>query len=102
MLVTGGLLGAGIALLLAPQTGKKTRRYLACCADKVGGKANEAANDLVETLSDFVDSAASRAAEIFQQGSDLTEESKKTLLAALDKGQEILAEQRKKLADLMG
>jgi gas vesicle protein len=101
MLLTGGLIGAGIALLLAPQTGKKTRKYLSCCAEKVGGKANEAANDLVETLSDFVDTAATRAAEIFEQGAELTQESKKTLLAALDKGQEKLAEQRKKLAAMI-
>ena len=101
-LLVGGLLGAGAALLLAPQTGKKTREELAGYAKKVGGRANEAANDLAETLSDFVDRAGNRAAEILQEGSELTQESKKALLAALEKGQEKLEEQRKKLADMIG
>lgn len=100
-LVVGGLLGAGIALLLAPQAGKKARKYLACCAKSVGGKANEAATDFTETLSDFVETAGARAAEIFEEGADLTQETKKALLAALEKGQEKLEEQRKKLADML-
>ncbi len=101
-LLVGGLLGAGIALLLAPQSGKKARKYLACCAKKVGGQANEAANDFVETLTDFVETAGNRAAEIFEESADLTQESKKALLAALEKGLQKLEEQRKKLADMLG
>jgi gas vesicle protein len=101
-LLLGGLLGAGVALLLAPQTGKKTRKYLACCAKTVGDKANVAANEFAETLSDWVETAGDRAAEIFEGGADLSQETKKALLAALEKGQEKLEEQRKKLADMIG
>ena len=98
-IVLGGLLGAGLALLLAPQTGKKTRKFLACCAKDVSGKANEAANEFADQVSDFVETAGSRASAILAEGADLTQESKKALLAALEKGQQILEEQRKKLAD---
>ena len=98
-LVVGGLLGAGIALLLAPQTGKKARKCLAGYAKTVGEKANEAANDFAETVSDFAETAGNRAGEIFEEGSDLTQETKKVLLAALEKGLQKLEEQRKKLAD---
>ncbi|HBG04547.1 MAG: hypothetical protein A2075_10340 [Geobacteraceae bacterium GWC2_58_44] len=101
-LVVGGLLGAGLALLLAPQSGKKARKYLACCAKDFGGKANEAVNEFAETLSDFVETAGNRASEILEEGADLTQESKKALLAALEKGQEKLEAQRKKLADMIG
>ena len=101
-LVVGGLIGAGIALLLAPQTGKKTRKYLACCAKDLGEKANEAASDFSETFSDFMDTAGKRAGELFEEGVDLTQDSKKSLLSALDKGLEKLAATRKKLADMMG
>ena len=99
--VVAGLIGAGIALLLAPQTGKKSRKYLASCAKDFGSKANEAANDFAETLSDFVDSAGNRAAELLHEGGDLTTESKKTLIKALEKGQAILEKQRKKLEDML-
>jgi gas vesicle protein len=101
-LVAGGLVGVGLALLLAPQTGKQSRNYLAGCAKSLKGKANEAAYEFAENLSDFVDTAGSRVAEIFQEGAELTLESKKSLLAAIEKGQEKLEEQRKKLADMIG
>ena len=100
--VLGGLVGAGLALLLAPQTGRKTRKYLAGCAKEFGGKANEAACDFAETFSDFVETAGKRASEILEEGAELTQESKKSLLAALEKGQEKLEAQRKKLADMLG
>lgn len=101
-LVVGGLIGAGIALLLAPQTGKKTRKYLSCCAKDWSGKANEAVHDFAETLGDFVEKAADRATEILEEGADMTQESKKALLAALERGQEVLEAQRKKLASMIG
>ena len=100
--VLGGLVGAGLALLLAPQTGKKTRKYLACCAKEFGGKANEAASDFAETFGDFVETAGKRAGEILEEGAELSQESKKMLLAALEKAQEKLEKQRKKLADMIG
>lgn len=99
MLVVGGLIGVGLALLMAPQTGKKTRKYLCSLAEDVTGKANEAVSDFADTISDFVDSATDRASEILSDKDNLTKESKKMLLAALEKGQEMLEKQRKKLAD---
>lgn len=39
-LVLGALVGAGIALLLAPATGKEVRRHVGHTAKKIGGKAN--------------------------------------------------------------
>lgn len=99
--VVGGLIGAGIALLLAPQTGKKARKSLAGFAKNFGDKANDAANEFAETLSDFVDNAGNRAAELLHEGGDLTTESKKALLKALEKGQQILEKQRKKLEDML-
>jgi gas vesicle protein len=99
--VVGGLIGAGIALLLAPQTGKKARKSLACFAKDFGEKANDAASEFAEVLSDFVDTAGNRAAELLHEGSDLTADSKKALLKALEKGQHILEKQRKRLEDML-
>ncbi|GFO55016.1 hypothetical protein GMSM_20230 [Geomonas sp. Red276] len=100
-IIVGGLIGAGIALLLAPQAGKKTRKYLADYAKNLGGKANEACNEFADSLTDFVDNAGERAAEILHEGGNLTQESKKALLRALEKGQEILEKQRKHLESML-
>jgi gas vesicle protein len=100
-LLVGGLLGAGIALLLAPQTGKKTRKYLSCFAKDMTNKANDAANEFADNLSDWIDAAGDKAADILHQGADLTSDSKKSLLKALEKGQTILEKQRKRLEDMI-
>jgi gas vesicle protein len=39
--ILGGMLGAGVALLLAPQTGKKTRRMLRETAEDIKEMAEE-------------------------------------------------------------
>ena len=100
-IVVGGLLGAGLALLLAPQSGRKTRKYLSCFAKEWGGKANEAVNDFAETLGDFVENASQRASELMREKGELTQDSRKALLRALEKGQEILEKQRKKLEEMI-
>lgn len=101
-LLVGGLIGAGIALLLAPQAGKKTREYLSSLAEEVSGKANEAVADFADTVSEFVDIAGSRASEILDEKANLSKESKKLLLTALDKALEKLEAQRKRLEDSIG
>ncbi|HBA87650.1 MAG TPA: hypothetical protein DCZ75_06590 [Geobacter sp.] len=102
MLLVGGLVGVGLALLMAPQTGKKTRKYLCSLAEDVTGRANEAVSDFAESVSEFVETATDRASAILSEKENLTKESKKMLLAALEKGQEMLEQQRKKLADSIG
>ena len=101
-LLVGGLIGAGVALMLAPQAGKKTRKYLASFAEEVSGKANEAVSDFSDIISEFVDTAGSRASEILGEKENLSRESKKMLLAALDKALEKLEEQRAKLEKHIG
>ena len=101
-LVLGGLIGAGVALLLAPQSGKKTRKDLACFAEEFGPKANKAVKEFSEMLSDFIETAGDRATEILEQGADMTQESKKALLAALEQGQEKLQAKRSFLSKIIG
>lgn len=101
-ILIGGLIGAGVALLLAPQAGRKTRDFLASLAEEVGGKANEAVSDFADTVSEFVDMAGSRASQLLDEKENLTQESKKVLLAALEKAQQMLEEQRKKLEASIG
>ena len=102
LLLVGGLIGAGAALLLAPQAGKKTREFLATLAEEVGDKANDAVCDFADMVSDFVETAGGRASEILDEKGTLTKESKKMMLAALEKAQEKLEEQRKRLEKSIG
>lgn len=102
LLLSGGIIGAGMALLLAPQAGRKTREDLASYAKTMKGRANEAASDFAESINGFATSVAARSAEIMESGEELTQESKKELLAALEKGQEHLEKLKNRLSESIG
>ena len=48
--VAGTLLGAGVALLFAPQSGRKTRRDIRQFAEKAGNKAEAAQLELQHSI----------------------------------------------------
>ena len=47
----GGIIGAGVALLLAPQSGKKTRKQMLEAAEDVRDYASDYAKKLKEKIS---------------------------------------------------
>jgi gas vesicle protein len=101
MLVAGGIIGAGVALLFAPQTGEKTRRDIVRIAKKTKHKAEEVVDNFTDTISDLVDAVGEKAGEILDQGKDLAYDAKKEVLRAIEDGQAKLEKQRTKLAKLI-
>jgi gas vesicle protein len=102
MLVAGGIIGAGLALLFAPQSGKRTRRDIARIAKKTKHKAEDIVENFVDTVSEMADAVGDKAADILDQGKDLACDAKKELLRALEDGQSKLEKQRARLAKLIG
>lgn len=100
-LIGGGLIGAGIALLFAPQAGKHTRSTLVRYAKTFGGRTPEAVYDLSCSITEFVNDLGKKANEIISNGADLNDEAKRSLLAALEKGQARLEKQKRKLAEML-
>lgn len=99
--VGGGIVGAGLALLLAPQAGRKTRKDIVRYARTVRGKTSEAVIEFADTVDDLVDMVGDRAARILHDGKELTTEAKKDLLAAVEKGQARLERQKNRLAHMI-
>ncbi len=102
MLVAGGIIGAGVALLFAPQTGKRTRRDIVRYSKKVGHRAEEVVDDFADSISDMVDAVGEKASDILDRGKDLAYDAKKGVLKAIEEGQQKLEKQRMKLAKLVG
>jgi gas vesicle protein len=75
--VLGGLVGAGIALLVAPQSGVETRRKIKEFADEATEKAAEFAESTKEKVSSTIDTAKS-----------MYEEQKAAVAAAVDAGKQ--------------
>jgi len=102
LLIAGGIIGAGTALLFAPQPGKKTRRDIVRYAKKTRDKAEDAVDDFADTISSMVDVVGEKAADILDQGKDLAHDAKKEMLKAIEEGQARLEKQKIKLAKLVG
>lgn len=102
MLVAGGIIGAGIALLFAPQSGDRTRKDIVRYSKKVRRKAEGVVDDFAHTVSDMVDTVSEKAEDILDKGKDMAYEAKKELLRVIEDGQEKLEKQRAKMVKLVG
>lgn len=105
MLLAGGIIGAGVALLYAPQSGQKTRKDLSRYAKKArrkGEEALEAVEDFTEQVSDMAEAMGDRAAEILDRGKDMAYGAKKNLLKALEDGEARLMKERARLSKMIG
>ena len=90
LVVTGAILGAGVALLVAPQAGRATRRDIARYARKTGRKLEGVAGDVAERVAEMADAVEEKAEELLEKGKDLSRESLEAVLPALVHGIEIL------------
>ena len=82
----GGLVGAGVALLLAPQPGKETRQKIKELADEAKEKAAKYAEELKSKVTSTV-----------EKGKELVEEKKSLITTAVDAGKEAYAKEKEKL-----
>jgi gas vesicle protein len=102
MLVAGGIIGAGVALLFAPQSGERTRRDIARYTRKARRKAEEVVDEFADTVSDMVETVSEKAEDLLDKGRDMSYEAKKELVKVIEQGQERLEKQRAKLMKLVG
>jgi gas vesicle protein len=82
----GGLVGAGVALLLAPKSGKETREKIKEFADEVKGKTEE-----------YVEQARERATSALEKGKEVLEEKKSVITKAIEAGKEAYEKEKGKL-----
>jgi gas vesicle protein len=102
MLIAGGLIGAGLALLYAPQSGQKTRRKLGRYAEKVHSDAEELFRDTSDSLSEVMEDLSERSADLIERGGEVTQEWRQQLLSTMESGQKNLETQRRKFKQLWG
>jgi gas vesicle protein len=102
LVLAGAVLGAGVALLVAPQSGKETRKDIARHARKARRKVEGIAGEFADSISGMVDTIELKSEELLEQGKDLAKDSKEAVLEAVEDGQKRLARQRDRLAGLLG
>jgi gas vesicle protein len=83
-LIGGALLGAGVALLFAPQSGRKTRRDIRHLADKVGNKAQSAQIELQHSINNIIEDVEEKLLEGLSGGMSWTDSKLADLQQVLD------------------
>ena len=73
----GGLIGAGVALLIAPKTGEETRRMI-----------KELAEEVKEKAEDYIDQAKGTATAYVEKGKDFLEKEKNLITKSVEAGKE--------------
>ena len=83
-MVGGGLISAGVALLLAPQSEKNTRRNIVPTPEPLVGKTTKLCMSCTQGMSEFIEGIGTKANEILNN-TNISDEAKRGLLTALKK-----------------
>lgn len=83
----GGLVGAGVALLLAPKSGSETRKKIKEFAGAAKGKADE-----------VIQQVKGKVSTVMEKGKEAIEERKTILTSAIEAGKEAYEKEKEKLA----
>lgn len=98
LMLAGGIVGAGLALLLAPQSGQRTRKDIVRYARKKKIRASEAVDDLSASVSDLVDSIGEKTDDLLEKGKDIAGGARKDLIRLIEEGASRLVQFRTKLS----
>jgi gas vesicle protein len=99
-LFAGALLGAVVALLFAPQSGRKTRRDIRQFADRVGNKAEAARLELQRSIDNIIEDVEEKLREGVAGGMDWTDGKIADLQRALEAGRKSIAEEIGKIQSI--
>lgn len=85
--ILGGVLGGCLALLFAPESGRRTRERL-----------RDLAADVRDRTIDFSEDVRDKAEEALERGKDLLEEKKSMVTAAVQAGKDAMQRERERLS----
>ncbi len=98
----GGMIGAAIAFLYAPQSGRETRKDIKRAAHRAKNSTVDLIEDTIDDINDFVGDLKEKAADIIDQGVELSDKAKKEIVVTLEQGQKAIEKQRNKLSSALG
>lgn len=84
--LAGAALGAGLALLYAPKSGKETREQISDLAD-----------DAVDKIKEYTREAQEKIKTVLEEGKETLKEKKSILSSAIEAGREALQKEKEKI-----
>lgn len=100
--LAGSLLGAGIALLLAPQSGKKTRRDIVHLGRVAKNKAEGIQLQLSHACEDWADTVMEEVQEGLDRSRQWTEKTQQGVFQALDSARDFVQKEIRSVLKAQG
>jgi gas vesicle protein len=100
--LVGGLIGAAIALLYAPKSGRETRKDISKAAKKIKRDAVDLVEETIQTIDEFAGDVKDKATDIIERGVELSDTAKKEVVKSLEYGQKIIEKQKKRIIEGLG
>jgi gas vesicle protein len=100
--VIGGAIGALIALLYAPKSGKQTRKDISKSARRIKRETVDLVEDTIDNIHDFAGDMKDKVSDIIDRGKDLSDGAKKEVLRNLEQGQKVIEKQKKRIVEALG
>jgi gas vesicle protein len=97
LLTVGALVGAGVALLLAPRRGEETREILRERGTEWARQARERGSDWAKKAQETVGEAQVRAQEYLGRGKEVLEDTSAQLRAAFEAGRGAMRDEMSRL-----
>ena len=97
LIAVGALIGAGVALLLAPKTGEETRELLREKGTDLARRAQERGTEFARRAQESVGDVPGKAQEFLGRGKEIMEEKSAQLRAAFEAGRGAMREEIAKL-----
>lgn len=100
--LVGGLIGAAIALLYAPQSGRETRKEISKTARRIKRETVHLVEDAVDSINNLAGEVRDKVTDVIERGKDLSDAAKKEIIKNLEQGQKVMEKQRKRIIEALG
>lgn len=98
-MLVGGVLGAVAGLLLAPASGRETRRRIVDTSADAKDRTLDLIDESRERIADLVDESRSRISDLVQDGKEEIAEATSGLRGIIDEGKQAYRSRRSELVD---
>ncbi len=99
--IAAGITGAALALLFAPQSGKKTRRAIQAAGEDLFDGAETLQEDLSERVAALVENALVIAEQGLDKGKGITEKVQEDLLSIIQTSKDLISRQIERAQQLV-
>jgi gas vesicle protein len=97
----GAVIGASVALLFAPESGKKTRRRIVDYSKKAVPRAQRFVGDIAESMDDVLKDILQLSGQGLERGKQVTGKARAEIMDVLDAGKKYIEEEKAKLDKML-